>query len=150
MKWLITTSSTQMSIPLWKREICNQKIAIRGSCIQCIYIILSLFSSFWIVFCFLTKGKHDSTTTQVKRDFGQNLCIWNILVCRSDIDNPHSSLPLRPDGFSILFSMSFFPLPFFLLHNPFWVQDTLPWYFASIFCFKYTSFTGLESDCIHL
>lgn len=61
---------------------------------------------------------------------------------QDDVDNLHPPLPLESAGFSVLSSTSFLSLPFFLLysHLPFWSQGTLPWYFASIFCLKYTRF----------
>lgn len=75
-------------------------------------------------------------------EIAQTPCIWKILVCRNDVDNLHSPLPLEPAGFSVLSSTSFFSLPFFVLHNhlPFCSEGTLPCYFASIFCLKHTRF----------
>lgn len=121
----------------WKQKSAPSRLQPRAQITNVFLLPWDFFPSFWIVFCFPSKLLDGSSVTQAKWDFAQNPCIWKILVCRNDVDNLHSSLPLQPAGFAALSLMSLFSLPFFLLHDrlPFLspgISDILSVYSVSI------------------
>lgn len=132
--------STQISILLLKTEICNQKIAIRGSNNQCMYIeFVSQFLDS-ILFSLLTSSRYQYHSRQTRlrsklmymRNPGLQGWHWWYM---------HSCFLLQPDGLSFL-NIILFPAS---LPSPQSTASLGSQYFTSTFCIKYTSFAASES-----